>query len=947
MTSNLSRRAMLKQTRNVLFTLPVGGAILAEQMSLQVKSAVAAASQAYNWNSVVTGGGGGFVVDIIFNQKQKDLIYARTDIGGAYRWNPKNSTWTQLLDWVSPSQWNMTGVESVATDPVDPNRLYIASGTYTNSWTSMNGVILRSTDQGNTFQQTPMPFKMGGNMPGRGMSERLAIDPNKNSILYFGARSGNGLWRSTDFGVTWSKVSNFPATGPFAETPSDSSGYSSDPIGVVWVTFDPATGTVGNATKTIYVGVADNRSGASNIFRSTDAGATWAALPGQPVSTVTGTTVTVTGGATWSTTTNATTGFLPHQGKLDSAGTLYITYSDWEGPYNGGHGDVWKFVPATSTWTLISPIPGSSTNDYFGYGGLGVDMQHPGTLVVASVNSWWPDALLYRTTDGGATWKPIWEWASYPSRTLHYSMDVTNAPWLNFGNTNPVAPVPAVKLGWMIEGLNIDPFNSDRMMYGTGATLYGTNNLTAWDSGGVVAIKSTALGIEETAVTGLISPPANAHLYSVVGDVSGWRHDDLTKSPAVMYSIPYAGTYVSIDYAELNPNFIVRVGFGSPSANPVVTSTAFTYDGGATWFAGNKDIAGISANGGSVAAAADASRVLWAPKNLQISYSTDNGNSWTASASIPQNSFVASDRVNAKKFYGYGQGQFWISTDGGATFTASSAKGLPKAGDTVQVKAMPGHEGDIWLAGGSTGNAYGIWHSTDSGATFTQLPNVTAANMIGFGMAAPGKTYMSLFTSGIIGGVQGIYRSDDAGASWILINDSLHQFGSNTCIAGDPRIFGRVYLGTNGLGIFYGDAIGTPPTPTPTSVPTPGATPTPGTTPTPIPTPGTTPTPGATPGATPTPGGGNGVTAAGVVASSSPYFSELDVKFSNTASITALTIKITVQKTAGVTFNGMFTTFNSVTTTHVDSGTTIVYTYTLNTGQTLASGCEPDRSGSV
>src|SRR5690349_4445880 len=76
-----------------------------------------AASQAYTWKNVVTGGGGGFVVDIVFNQKQKDLIYARTDIGGAYRWNPSSGTWTQLLNWVSPDQWNMTGVESLASDP--------------------------------------------------------------------------------------------------------------------------------------------------------------------------------------------------------------------------------------------------------------------------------------------------------------------------------------------------------------------------------------------------------------------------------------------------------------------------------------------------------------------------------------------------------------------------------------------------------------------------------------------------------------------------------------------------------------------------------------------------------------------------------------------------------------------------------------------------------------
>lgn len=501
----------------------------------------------------------------------------------------------------------------------------------------------------------------------------------------------------------------------------------------------------------------------------------------------------------------------------------------------------------------------TAANNYFGYGGLGVDLLHPGTLVVASVNSWWPDAQIYRTTNGGTTWTPIWTWASYPSRTLNYTMDITNAPWLNFGDTNPVDPVPAVKLGWMIEGMNIDPFNSDRLFYGTGATLYETTNLTAWDSGGKVAIKSMAVGIEEASVTGLVSPPANAHLYSTMGDIGGFRHDDLTKSPAQMYTIPYAGTNSALDYAELSPSFMVRVGYGNPSATPVLTSSAYSYDGGATWFAGNKDISGISTSGGSVAAAADASRVLWAPYNAQISYSTDNGNTWTASAGIPQNAVVASDRVNPKKFYGYGQGQFWISTDGGATFTSTGVTGLPLAGNHVVVKAMPGHEGDIWIAGGSTGNAYGIWHSTNNGTTFTKLSSVTTADQIGFGMAAPGQTYMALFASATVGGVQGIYRSDDSGNTWILINDSQHQYAVITCITGDPRIYGRVYAGTNGLGIVYGDTAGAPPTITPGTTPTLPPTATPGKTPTvtppPTATPGKTPTvppPTPTPGSTPT-----------------------------------------------------------------------------------------------
>jgi hypothetical protein len=822
---------------------------------LRAASAAPATTQAYTWQNVVTGGGGGFVDDVIFNPGQKDLIYARTDIGGAYRWNPASSTWTQLLGWVTPDQWNWAGVESLASDPVNPNRLYIAAGLYTNSWTTMNGAILRSGDQGKTFQITQLPFKVGGNMPGRGMGERLAVDPNDDAILYYGTRSGHGLWKSTDSGVTWSQVTAFPDTGPYAENPNDSSGYQSDPDGVVWVTFDPASGQAGSPTRTIYVGVADNRSGASNLYRSTDGGATWAAIPGEPTCSVSGTTVTCSGGATWSTGTDNTTGYLPHQGKLDAQGTLYVTYSDFDGPYNGDHGDVWKFVPVTGTWTRISPVPGSdSANDYFGYGGLAVDLQHAGTLVVASVNSWWPDAQLFRSTNGGTSWEPIWNWASYPNRNLYYTIDASNAPWLNFGNANPVAPVPAVKLGWMMEGMNIDPFNANRMMYGTGATLYATNNLTAWDSfqsGGIVAFKSSAVGIEEEAVTDLVSPPANAHLYSTLGDVSGFRHDSLTTAPAAMYSIPYAGSYAALDYAELNPNFLVRVGYGNPGASPVVTSSAFSFDGGSSWFAGNKDISGVSQNGGTVAAAADASRVLWAPVNAQISYSTDNGNSWTAAANIPQNAVVAADRVNPKTFYGFGQGKFWFSTDGGATFTASAASGLPQAGDAVVIRAVAGRQGDVWLAGGSTtsGHVSGVWHSTDGGKTFSKLASVTQASLIGLGMAAPGASYNALYIAGMVGGVQGIYRSDDTGNSWVLINDSAHQYGIPTTLTGDPRVYGRVYVGTNGFGIVYGDIAGATGTPTPTPTATATATPSPTPTATPSPTPTATPSPTPMPGA--------------------------------------------------------------------------------------------------
>lgn len=154
-----------------------------------VQIAAAVSSQTYTWKNVKIGGGGGFVPNIVFNPSEQGLAYARTDIGGAYRLNADDS-WTPLLDFVDNERWNYWGVDALATDPVDTNRLYLvrfliaafalcsdifgplqATGMYTNSWDPNNGQILISTDKGETFTPSPLSFKVGGNMPGRGVGE--------------------------------------------------------------------------------------------------------------------------------------------------------------------------------------------------------------------------------------------------------------------------------------------------------------------------------------------------------------------------------------------------------------------------------------------------------------------------------------------------------------------------------------------------------------------------------------------------------------------------------------------------------------------------------------------------------------------------------------------------------------------------------------------------------
>ncbi len=170
----------------------------------------------YQWKNVVIGGGG-FSPNIIFSPAEKDLAYLRTDVGGIYRWEKSQQRWIPLEDHI----WNDSyyGIESIAPDPKDANTVYVAAGMYAFA----PAAILRSNDRGKTWDIVPVPFKMGGNEDGRGMGERLAVDPERTSTLFFGSRH-DGLWRSDDSGKSWRKVESFPWKGLGRAAPRHSHG---------------------------------------------------------------------------------------------------------------------------------------------------------------------------------------------------------------------------------------------------------------------------------------------------------------------------------------------------------------------------------------------------------------------------------------------------------------------------------------------------------------------------------------------------------------------------------------------------------------------------------------------------------------------------------------------------------------------------------------------------
>ncbi|MEU8971587.1 1,4-beta-glucanase [Streptomyces monashensis] len=723
-------------------TVLAGTAATAALLTLATGAAAAEvtpeASQSYRWRNAVIGGTG-FVTGILFHPTTPGLAYARTDIGGAYRWDAHAARWTPLTDQLGWDDWNLLGVEALAVDPAHPDRLFLALGTYAQSWAG-NGAVLRSADRGATWRRTDLTVKLGGNEDGRGTGERLLVDPRDSDTLWLGTRH-DGLLKSTDRGATWAADTRFPAI-PTA------TGQG--------VTLLLAAG------RTVYAGWgdSDDTGTAPNLFRTTDDGTTWQAVPGRP----TGTAAEVPIRAAYDAHTRA----------------LYVTYANTPGPNGQTDGGVHRLDTVTGTWSDVTPaVPGGA--DTFGYGGVAVTAHRPGTVVVSTNNRWSAVDTLYRSTDGGRSWVSLKDTAV---------LDVSETPYLNWGDTQP-------KFGWWIQSVAVDPYDARHVLYGTGATVYGTRDLTHW--------APRIRGLEETSVRQLISPPTGtAHLISGNGDIGVLYHERLTASPARgLAADPVFGTATGLAQAAAKPSYVVRTGWGDHG------NGAFSTDGGQTWAPFPSRPALAHDAPGPIAVSADGRVLLWTfvhwdGTTYPAYRSADGGASWAEVPTSPKGATPVADPLDPAVFHAYdtGTGTLFASTDGGRTFTARATR-LPAGDSQFQLAATPGRSGDLWVSG----KGGGLYRSVDGGVTFGRVAGVAAAYTLGFGKAAPGAAYPALFLVGSTDGSRSaVYRSDDRARTWIRVNDDAHQWGwTGQAVTGDPRIHGRVYLATNGRGIQYGE----------------------------------------------------------------------------------------------------------------------------------------------
>ncbi|MFA6960455.1 MAG: sialidase [Opitutaceae bacterium] len=703
-------------------------------------------SGTYTWKPMKIGGGG-WVTGLDVSPTDEGLMYVRTDVSGAYRWDARTASWKQVVTAASMPVKSVTpgkyaGVDSLVSAPKHPDTAYMAFAGL--PYGETDGQIFKSTNRGETWVATSFldhKVKMEPNGNGRQEGERLAVDPKNSDVVYYGSLA-NGLWATQDGGTTWAKIESIPT------------GIS--PHGVNTVVFDANSGVAQGKTKVIYVTVET-----SGVYRTADAGVTWMKISDSGPGGV----------------------GKPRDAEIGPDHTYYVAYDNDKGAV----GAVWKYSPAGG-WTDITPTgkEGGSAS----YADLAVDPTDARRVVVIRSGG-----KCFVSKDQGATW--TYHTFRLTSPNIQWQGKQANY-WLSVGAIS-FDPLDSGKL-WFAEGFGVwwakdltspeiewhsasegieEACGNDVIappggkpvaaMWDLGAFYFNDVDtysaqrsqpgfMSVWALDWCAADPKFIVGVFRSHLD--FVPHANSSGYSMDGGQT-W-----TRFPAVENgTAPKELEYGIIAVSANSTDKIVWV----PAAMKL---PYYTTDRGATW--------------------------------KQCSFGGPNTTGFNTFP-MSQKSLCA-DRALADTFYLYRpQDGVYRSTDGGANF---ARVGNPVANRwNLIMKAVPGHAGDLWFAEGNVG---GLWHSTDGGVTWASVAGIQQAVTVGLGKAQKEGGYPTVFVAGVAGGQTGIFRSIDAGATWDKVCDyPLGIFDWIDALDGDKDEFGKVYVGFAGAGFAYG-AVKTP-----------------------------------------------------------------------------------------------------------------------------------------
>jgi Tol biopolymer transport system component/photosystem II stability/assembly factor-like uncharacterized protein len=267
----------------------------------------------------------------------------------------------------------------------------------------------------------------------------------------------------------------------------------------------------------------------------------------------------------------------------------------------------------------------------------------------------------------------------------------------------------------------------------------------------------------------------------------------------------YKSTDSGTTWANVTNNLPPNSSFQLISVNPansaeLLTATSLglyrTTDGGASWSAA----AGATAGSGI-------SAIEYAPSNPQIIYlangsavrkTTDGGTTWkTLNTGLPTSGSLATLAVDPQDpstvYVGSSQQGIYKSVDGGLNWSAINT-GISGDNSNIIRKLVvdPNNRSTLYAATGNYASANLIFKSTNAGANWSLVYTSTGSGGQEIGAFAVGRTNSSRLYVGRLG--DGIYRSDDAGATWSRAQSGL-TYNRVTTIVESPVVPGKLFAG--------------------------------------------------------------------------------------------------------------------------------------------------------
>ncbi|MBP3655080.1 MAG: endoglucanase [Clostridia bacterium] len=748
-------------------------------------------------------GGGGYVTGFIFHPTQRDLLYARTDIGGMYRFDPYSQEWVSLIDHVTPLDLSQAFPISAAVDPARPERLYVACGERHLS----QGTLAVSEDYGDTFRCTTIPVRVHGNLNGRGTGERLLLSREDDSTLIFASQL-DGLLISRDLGESWEAVDALPERAlTFAAQPC---------AGVLLV------GSAG-----LERGVPGVRRGPS-LYVSYDGGASFAVMEQPKDPRVPGTALLGHVAQRWAAderyvyVTFAATG---RNSYIQDVG-----YSNDSGDSECGRIVRYPIGNDGRLGAMEDITPPFYADTQFGFSGLSACPARSGLLAASSICREEGDFVCV-SEDRGENWRVV-------MCDLQIGRMEFRLPYMR-----PCCNAGRSIVHWMSD-FAIDPFDPRCAWFNTGTGVFRTQNLLDDE----VIFCDWCDGIEETVHLNVYAPTDGRNqVIDIIGDLGGFAFEQLDQHCLNSFADDDGNRYITCmnaDFRDEAPDHVIVTPRGNwkgyTKGGLIVSHDGCVhFDRLPMPYGLDTQIDALLArierpnvNAGWCALSADGGSIVWAvgdgdnlPAQCLIR-SGDGGASFARCHVTDMNGQPAqglmkpfADRCDSSLFYGFGEaGQLYVSRDGGRSFAQKEAPdgfpavnmGLVDCRNKTEIRVESGACGVIWLALG----AGGLWRLQYDQANDrfcgrrVSAPEDVVFRM-GLGLGRPGGDYIHerkrIYFSGIVGGMYGFYSMNDDGSDLARLNTARQMYGEINSMDGDCRVYGRFYLATGSSGLLYGD----------------------------------------------------------------------------------------------------------------------------------------------